>query len=111
MDKKAFSPTGKTILVVAATTAPTGQQCPENGTVQGIQYRVHNAGSVTAYLSFGKTSAEAIASAVIPSGTSQECFPLPAGIVEVLSFPVGSFFTGITVSSTANVFITPGKGI
>ena len=108
---KPMSPTGKTVLVVAATSAPLGVAVPEAGTNAGFQFRLHNAGTVTAFLAFGASAAEAQSNAVIPTGTSQNAFPLPAGIVEVLSFPVGCFVSAITASSTANIFITPGKGV
>jgi len=111
MYTKAFSPTGKTILVAAATTAPTGVAAPESGTKDGFQFRIHNAGTVTAYLSFGATAQAAQDNAVIPTATSQFSIPIPANIVEVLSFPVGSYFSAITASGTASVFITPGKGV
>jgi hypothetical protein len=108
---KAFSPTGKTILVVAAVSAPTGVQCPEIGTTSGYQFRIHNAGTTLAFLSFGATAGEAQSNAVIPTGTPQNSIALPAGIVEILSFPIGSFFSAIISASTANIYITPGKGI
>jgi len=111
MDKKPFSPTGKTALVVAAVSAPLGVQVPEIGTVQGIQYRIHNAGTVIAYLAVGTSAANAQANAAIPTATPEYSIPLPAGVVEVLSFPVGSFFSAITGSGTANIFITAGKGL
>jgi hypothetical protein len=37
--------------------------------------------------------------------------PLVAGAVEVMSFPQGTFFTGITASSTAVVYVTQGQGL
>lgn len=111
MYEKPLSPRGKTILVVAATTAPTGVLAPESGTVGGYQFRLHNAGTVTAYLAYGATAGEAQTNAVIPTGTPQYGIPLPAGIVEVLSFPVGCYFSAITASGTANIFITPGAGV
>lgn len=111
MHEKPFSPRGKTVLIAAATTAPSGVQCQETGTAGGYQFRIHNAGTVTAYLAFGATGSEAQANAVIPTGTPQYGIPLSAGIVEVLSFPVNCYFSAITASGTANIFITPGAGV
>ena len=111
MYTKAFSPTGKSILVSAATTAPTGVAAPESGTNQGYQFRIHNAGTVTAFLAVGVDASSAQSAAVIPTGTSQFSVSIPAGIVEILSFPIGSFFSAITASGTASVYITPGKGL
>jgi hypothetical protein len=109
---KAFSPTGKTFVVAGATTAPLGIQPTESGTNGGYQYRIHNAGTVTAYLAFDSTAAGAQTKAVIPAaGVPQDAIALPAGIVEVLSFPIGSYFSAITASGTANIFLVIGKGI
>lgn len=112
MYTKAFSPTGKTILVAGATSAPTGVAAPELGTNQGYQFRIHNAGSVLAHLGFGASAGEAQTNAVAAvAGTSQFSVPLPSGVVEVLSFPIGSYFSAITATSTASIYITPGKGL
>lgn len=111
MYTKAFSPTGKTVRVTAAVSPPLGVQAPETGTNQGYQFRLHNAGTTIAFLAFGATAAEAQANAVIPTGTPQNSIPLPPGIVEVLSFPIGSFFSAVIGSATAEIYITPGKGL
>jgi hypothetical protein len=106
MYTKAFSPTGPTVTVTAATSAPSGVQVPEVGTNAGYQFRIHNGGSVIAYLGVGSTAGAAQSAALVASG-----IPIPAGVVEVLSFPVGSYFSAITGSSTAAVYLTPGKGL
>jgi hypothetical protein len=112
MYEKPFSPRGKTVIVAAATTAPTGIQVGEIGTVGGYQFRIHNAGTVTAYIAFGASAADAQTNAVIPTaGTPQYGIPLPAGIVEVLSFPIGSYLSAITASGTADIFVTQGAGV
>jgi hypothetical protein len=112
MYTKAFSPTGKTFVVAGATTAPSGIQPTEDGTMGGYQFRLYNAGTVTAYLAFGTTAGAAQSAAVIPlAGSPQNVITLPAGIVEVLSFPIGSYFSAITSSGTADVHIMIGKGV
>jgi len=112
MYMKPLSPRGKTIVVAAATTAPTGVTAPEFGTTGGYQFRIHNAGTVTAFLAHGASAAEAQTNAVIPTaGTSEFGIPIPPGIVEVLSFPVGCFFSAITASGTTTIYITPGAGV
>ena len=111
MYEKPLSPRGKTVMITAATSAPLGVQCQEIGTNGGYQFRIHNAGTVTAYLAFGASDSEAQTNAVIPTGTPQYGIPLPAGIVEVLSFPVNCYFSAITASGTADIFITPGAGV
>ena len=113
MEQKAFSPTGKTILVTGDTTAPTGIQAPESGTNGGYQFRLYNSGTVAAFLAVGTTAGEAQANAEIPTGggaDSKKVVVLPPGITEVLSFPINSFFSAITASGTAPIFIVPGKG-
>lgn len=104
MYTKAFSPTGPTVTVTAATSAPVGVQVPESGTSSGFQFRVYNAGTVIAFLGVGSTSGAAQSAAT--GG-----IPLPVGVVEVLSFPVGSYFSALTSSGTASVYLTPGKGL
>ena len=92
--------------MTAATSAPVGVQVPEVGTNQGYQFRIHNAGSVIAFLGFGATAGAAQSAALVASGV-----PIPAGVVEVLSFPIGSYFSAITSSGSASVYLTPGKGL
>jgi len=106
MYTKAFSPTGPTVTISASTTAPSGVQALEVGTNAGYQFRVHNGGTVMAFLGYGTSAGAAQSAALVASG-----IPLPAGVVEVLSFPVGSYFSAITASSTASVYVTPGKGL
>ena len=118
---RAWMPTGNTIAITAATTPPDGVQClpgavgNEPGAVGGgpVQYRVHNAGSVYAYLAFGATNTAAVTNAdtAPASGTPQPNYPLPPGGIEILTFPRTHYFSAGTASSTATVFMTPGKGV
>lgn len=112
MQEKAFSPTGKTVLVAGATSAPLGVQCLEEGTNGGYQFRLYNAGPSTAFLAVGTTAAEAQTNAMVPTaGNDKNVVALPSGVVEVLSFPLRSYFSAITASSTASVYIVVGKGL
>lgn len=114
MEQKAFSVTGKTVLITGATSPPTGVQVPEAGTNGGYQFRVHNAGSELAFLAVGSSAAEAQSNAVVPTGSganSKNVVVLPVGVVEVLSFPLNSYFSVVTVSGTASVYICSGKGV
>jgi len=107
----AFTPLGNTIAITAAVSAPTPVQAPCNS-LGGNQYRIINAGSVTAFLGYGKTAAEATANAVIPTtGNATFCIPLLAGTDEALSFLPNAYFTAVTGSSTATVYITNGDGL
>jgi hypothetical protein len=103
-----FTPSGNTVTFTAATSAPTPVQAVST-TLGGNQYRVLNAGSVTAFLGVGSTSAQAAASATVVT-TTANCIPILAGTDEILSFPPNAYFTAITGSSTAVVYITPGDG-
>jgi hypothetical protein len=103
-----FTPSGNTITFTAATSAPTPVQAVST-TLGGNQYRVLNAGSVTVFLGIGQTSAQASASATVVTSTANSV-PILAGTDEVLSFSPNAWFTGITGSSTAVVYITPGDG-
>jgi hypothetical protein len=115
MRSDSFSPTGKTVLVAGATSAPTALQVSASTVNEaGVQYRIHNAGTVTAFIAFGATAAAALANAVIPTGSgsnAKDSYPLPGGSIEVLSAYPNAFFTAITGTSTASIYITPGKGL
>ena len=103
-----FTPTGNTVTFTAATSAPTPIQCVSS-TLGGNQYRLLNAGSVTVFLGVGTTAAQASASATVVT-TTANCIPLLAGTDEIITFQPNAYFTGITSSSTAVVYITCGDG-
>lgn len=108
MSTQAFSKTGNTVTFTAANTAPATVQATST-TLGGNQYRILNAGQVTVFLGVGTTSAEATASATVVT-TTANCIPLLAGTDEILTFQPNAYFTGITGSGTAAVYITPGDG-
>ena len=103
-----FTPTGNTVVFTAATTAPTPVQAIST-TLGGNNYRIINAGLVTVFLGYATTSANATANAAVitTSGTS---LPLLPGTDEILSFVPNAYFTGVTSSSTATIYVTPGDG-
>ena len=103
-----FTPSGNTVTFVAATSAPAAIQAVSN-TLGGNQYRVVNAGSVLVFLGIGKDAASAAANATVVSTTGQ-AMPLLAGTDEIITFLPNAYFTGITASGTANVYISPGDG-
>ena len=103
-----FTPTGNTVTFTAANVAPSTVQAVST-TIGGNQYRLLNAGSVTVFLGVGSTSAQANASATVVT-SSANCIPLLAGTDEIITFAPNAYFTGITSSSTAVVYITPGDG-
>ncbi|UOF81587.1 hypothetical protein [Bacteriophage sp.] len=109
MGINAFSKTGNTVTFTAAVTAPTPVQCLST-TLGGNQYRVINAGTGIVFLGYGTTASDATNNAVQVT-SSQNCFPLLPSTDEILTFMPNAYFTGVTTSSTAVVYITPGDGV
>jgi len=109
MSTNAFTRTGNTVVFTAAVSAPSPVQCLST-TLGGNQYRIINSGSVTVFLGYGVASGDATNSAVVVTSTGP-AYPLLAGTDEILSFVPNAYFTGITGSSTAAVYITPGDGM
>ncbi len=108
MGIQAFTRTGNTVTFLATTTAPTAVQAVST-TLGGNQYRIINAGSVTVFLGYGTDSASANSNAAIITTTGTS-IPLLPGTDEILSFVPNAFFTGITASSNATIYVTPGDG-
>lgn len=109
MGINAFTKLGNTVVFTAATTAPSPVQAAST-TLGGNQYRIINPGSVTVFLGYGATAADASAAATVVT-SSGGALPLLPGTDEILSFVPNAYFTGITVSGTANVYVTPGDGL
>jgi len=109
MGINAFTKTGNTVTFTAATSAPTPVQCAST-TLGGNQYRIINAGTVTVFLGYGATSSDASNNAVAVT-SSQTSFPLLPNTDEILTFIPNAYFTGVTGSSTAVIYITPGDGL
>jgi hypothetical protein len=108
-----FLPLGNSIAITGATTAPTAIQAPSNASVQtsgSQQFRVVNSGINTLFIGVGASAAEALANAVLIT-SSQNAIPLLSGSVEILSFPMNSYFTALTASGTSVLYITPGQGL
>ena len=97
-----FTPSGNTVTFTAAVTAPTPVQALST-TLGGNQYRILNAGSVTAFLGIGTIASDASNNAVTVT-SSQKSIPLLAGTDEVITFPPNAYFTGVTGSSTAVIY-------
>lgn len=109
MGINAFTKTGNTVTFTASTTAPTPVQC-ESSTLGGNQYRVINAGTGIVFLGYGTTATAANAAATLVT-SSQEAFPLLPNTDEILTFLPNAYFTGITSSGSAVVYVTPGDGL
>lgn len=110
----AFKPLGNTVAITAASTAPTGVQASASSTAKTAfagQYRIVNAGSVTVHLGVGASAAAAQAAAVAAtSGNPAAGIPLVPGAVEIFSFDVDTYFSGLAASNTT-IYITPGDGL
>jgi len=109
MSTNAFTRTGNTVVFLAAASAPTPVQCLST-TLGGNQYRIINAGSVTVFLGYGVASSDASNNATIVT-TTGPAYPLLAGTDEILTFVPNAYFTGITSTGSANIYITPGDGM
>ena len=103
-----FALAGNTVTFTAGTSAPTPVQAVSN-TLGGNQYRILNAGTQVVFLGVGATAAQATASATVVSSTAN-CLPLLAGTDEIITFTPNAYFTGITVTGTSVIYITPGDG-
>lgn len=109
MGTNAFQKTGNTVVFTAATTAPSAVQAASS-TLGGNQYRIINSGTVTVFLGYGTSASDAGNAATVVTSSGQ-AFPLLPGTDEILTFVPNAYFTGITSSSTATVYITPGDGV
>ena len=114
MGINAFTKMGNTVVFTAATTAPTPVQALSSS-LGGNQYRIINAStSQGAFLSFGMTAAEAQTNCVIPTGaganSTRTLYLLP-NTDEVLTFAPNAYFTAITSTNTADLYIVPGDGL
>lgn len=107
----AFSPMGNTVVIAAGTSAPNAVQAIST-TIGGNNYRLINSGNVTVFLGVGGNATAANANAVaLTSGNTAFTVPVLSGTDEILSFQPNAWFTGITASGNATVYVTPGDGI
>lgn len=109
MSINAFNPQGNTITFTANAAAPAAVQAVGIGAGTSA-YEILNAGNVTVFLGTGNTAALANTAAVVVSN-SQPSIPLLPGSDKVLTLGPNAFFTGVTVSGAAVVYITPGEGL
>jgi len=109
MGIQAFTKMGNTVAFTANVSAPTPVQAASS-TLGGNQYRIINSGNVTVFLGYGVNASDATNNAVVVTTTGTS-FPLLAGTDEILTFAPNAYFTGITSTGLANVYITPGDGM
>lgn len=110
MITNAFNQLGNTVTFLAATTAPTAVQAPTNTGLGSTQYEILNAGLVTVFLGVGTTAALANTAAQVVTSTAAS-YPLLAGTDKIITAPPNAYFTGITASGNATIYITPGEGM
>lgn len=106
----AFQVLGKTGTFTAATSAPSAVQVQAGNGVRGEQFLLTNVGTVTVFVGWGQTAAQAAANAVIPTSTQTCVYVLLPGTQVSITAAPEAFFTGITSASTAVVYVTPGYG-
>lgn len=109
MGLNAFQKMGNTVTFLADTVAPTPIQA-SSGTNNGNQYRVINTGTVTVFLGYGMDAANATTNANIVT-SSGPAFPILPNTDEILTFVPNAYFTGVTSSGVATIYITPGDGL
>lgn len=114
MGINAFTITGNTCKITAATSAPTPIQVA-SVTLGGNQYRITNAStSQGCFLAFAADSATATANCVIPTGdgaNSKRVVYIAPSTVEIISFVPNAYFTAITLTGTCDLYIVPGDGL
>ena len=110
----AFNPQGKTVVVAAAAVAPLGVQAPVDQRFiaqETGQVRVVNASTNLVHIGVGPTASAAKANAVAAAaGSPAAGIPLLAGSVEILRFPLGSYFSGVA-GAASTIYLTPGEGL
>jgi hypothetical protein len=109
MGTQAFTKLGNTVAFTANTAAPTPVQAVST-TLGGNQYRIINAGTVTVFLGYGSSATDASNNAAVVTTTGPS-LPLLPGTDEILTFVPNAYFTGVTSSGTAQVYITAGDGL
>ena len=101
----AFTYTGNTCIITAATPAPTPIQ---------VSSATLGSSSTGCYLSYAMDAATATANCLIPTGAganSTRTVYIAPSTVEIITFVPNAYFTANTSSGTATLAIVPGDGI
>jgi len=109
MSINAFLPLGNTVAFTANVAAPSAVQAVATG-LGTSEYEVFNAGTVTVFLGFGANATVANTQATVVTSTGPG-YPLLAGTDKIISAPPNAYFTGITASGNATIYVTPGEGL
>jgi hypothetical protein len=109
MGVQAFTQMGNTVAFTANVSAPTAVQAISS-TLGGNQYRIINNGTATVFLGYGTTASQAANNAAVVSTTGPS-IPILPGTDEILTFVPNAYFTGITSTGNATIYVTPGDGL
>ena len=109
MSINAFVPMGNTVAFTANVAAPSAVQAISAG-LGCNQYEVFNAGSVTVFLGYGANATVANSQSTVVTTTGPG-YPLLAGTDKIISATPNAYFTGITASGNATIYVTPGEGL
>jgi len=108
-----FQPLGPTVTFTAnlSGSIPTPVQAVGSA-ITLTQYIITNTGTVSVWVAYGNTSAAATTACVIPtSPPNTNTIPILPLAAYVVTLPPNYWFCGITSSSTAAVYVTPGLGV
>jgi hypothetical protein len=103
-----FTPTGNTVVIIAANPAPTPVQVTSYSGGSN-QYRIINSGTVVAFLGFGANATSATAGANAPNTSLGNCLPLLPGTDEIITFVPNGYFTA-NASTSCSLYLTCGDG-
>ena len=103
-----FTPTGNTVVIVAANPAPTPVQVTSYSGGSN-QSRIINSGTVVAFLGFGANATSATAGANTPNTSLGNCLPLLPGTDEIITFVPNGYFTA-NASTSCSLYLTCGDG-
>ena len=110
MGIQAFTPMGNTVTFTAATTAPT-PVLATSSTIGATQYKiVIPGGNSTVFIGYGPSAAAATAGAVAVTSSGNAIVML-AGTDQIITLNANQYFTGVTDTGTAKVYIMTGDGM
>ena len=110
MGWSAFRSSGLTVTIAASNVASTAVQAPSNS-ADSSGYLISNASATGVLLAWGGNNptggAGVVATTTLPA---QEVW-IPGNSVQAFTFGPQTWFSAITASGTATIYITPGDGV
>ena len=100
MEIQPFAQTGDTVLI-AATTTSASATIPFGVANTSTSFRVYNDGPALVFVTVNKTSAIATVKSI----------PISVGATQLINKGPNDTVAAVTLTTTANVYITPGFGI